>query len=61
MQEEREVSTNIARDQEVFSHMLVASLAEPLRDIWVSEQKANSVGRSFDRMREHPGVLVDHL
>ena len=60
-QEERDVISQIARDQKVVFHVFMPILSQPPGDLGVREQKANLESRSFDRMREHPCKLVDDL
>ena len=61
MQKQRQVALQVSRDQEILPHVLVALLAQPLRDFRMREQKANLIRRAFHGVRQQPGVFVNHL
>ena len=45
----------------MLAHVFVTLFPEPGSDRRVGEQKADLVGRTFNRMREQARVLVNHL
>src|SRR5262245_48610311 len=59
--EQRQVLTQVVRDQEVLLDVLVALIAKPGGDVRVREEIADLVGRSLNRMGQQSGVLVDDL